>query len=90
MGGDSRVAGTGIVNATGAAANLRIDLIGGKVDFNGNVAFYADIYGPTAEVAINGNAGFYGAVFAKSVELSGNASEIHGDESLRRVRGSAA
>ncbi|MGV3486134.1 MAG: DUF7305 domain-containing protein [Planctomycetaceae bacterium] len=84
MGGNSSISGSGIVNQTQGAANLRIDITDGSVDFSGNSAFYADIYEPTARVKINGNAGFYGAVFAKRVELSGNASQIHGDEALRR------
>lgn len=84
MGGNSSVSGAGIVNQTQAAANLRIDITDGSADLRGNSAFYADIYGPTASVKINGNAGFYGAVFGKRVELTGNASEIHGDEALRR------
>lgn len=84
MGGNSTITGGGIVNSTGTAANLRIDLTGGSATFSGNSDFYADIYGPTATVELNGNAAFYGAIFAERVELGGNASQIHGDEALRR------
>lgn len=84
MEGSSSVSGNGIVNGTNLAANLRIDITGGSADFSGSSTFYADIYGPTASLKINGNAGFYGAAFGKSVELTGSASEIHGDEALRR------
>ena len=84
MGGKSSIAGNGIVNTTQMAANLRIDIADGSAKFTGNTAFYADIYGPTAELEIDGNAGFYGSAFGRSVDLSGNASSIHGDEALRR------
>lgn len=86
MGGNSKISGSGIVNPTSVPANLRIDITDGSVRFNGNSDFHADVYGPTAAVKINGTADFYGAVFAKTVELSGNASRVHGDESLRHQR----
>ncbi len=84
IGGNSKFAGTGVVNNTQLAANLRIDITNGSATFTGNTALYADIYGPTADLTVDGNAGFYGAMFAKHVSLSGSASEIHGDEALRR------
>jgi len=84
IGGDSVVTGRGIVNATNLAANLRIDVVDGTATFTGNTSMYADIYGPTAALKIDGNAGFFGAAFGKSIELTGTASNIHGDEALRR------
>lgn len=84
MGGNSSVGGNGIVNATQRAVNLRIDITDGSAFFGGNSALYADIYGPTAALQISGNAGFYGAAFGKNVTLQGSASQIHGDEALRR------
>ena len=83
-GGSTQVAGNGIVNQTNLAEHLRVDILDGTAKFTGTTTFYADIYGPTADLTIDGNAGFYGAAFGKTVTLSGNASDIHGDEALRR------
>jgi Flp pilus assembly protein TadG len=84
MGGDSFIAGNGIVNAAQVPANLRIDIVNGAAEFTGNSAFHADVYGPTADVSVEGNAGFFGAIFGKTVRLNGNAAEVHGDEALQR------
>ena len=85
MGGKSNVAGNGIVNATAAPANLRIDVTDGSASFAGNAAFHADLYGPTAALNVQGNAGFYGAAFGKSIAFSGAKATIHADEALRRT-----
>jgi Flp pilus assembly protein TadG len=84
MGGASSIGGKGLVNGTQVPGFLRIDITDGTTKFSGSSDFFADIYGPTADIAISGNAEFYGAVFARALDLSGSNSRIHGDESLNR------
>lgn len=83
MDGVSSISGKGIVNSTSIPGNLRIEMVAGSsATFAGQSQFYADIYGPEADITIDGNAGFYGAVFAQTLTLSSNNAYIHGDEAL--------
>jgi len=54
---------------------LTVNVSGGGVTLNGNVAFYGSVVAPTAskgQVVINGNSELYGTVIADSLVINGN------------------
>lgn len=84
LGGDSMVAGRGIVNVSGRPGDLRIEGFGTSIAFNGSAQFAADIYAPDTNVVLNGTADFFGALFARSITFNGNNTAVHADEELAR------
>ena len=86
--GDIDLAGSGIVNATGNPANLKIfstGPIGTSIKFTGSSDAVMDLYAPNATVDIGGSASFSGRVIAKTVKVFNN-NGIYVDTNLTRIR----
>jgi hypothetical protein len=81
--GKFAVSGSGIVNGTGAAANLTLLGLNGNTScgYSGSSAFIGIINCPEAAVAISGSGGLYGAVTGKTIIVSGGAA-MHYDEGI--------
>jgi hypothetical protein len=88
LGNTFTVAGNGVVNDDGNAANFYyFGLPSNKVlQFNGNAAFTGAIYAPQADFALGGGGStqydFVGASVTKSVTMNGHF-RFHYDENLR-------
>lgn len=73
-----------ITTTVPAAANVRLNLVGGTdqvVDFRSNSEFYGVIYAPLATVNLHSNFEVFGTVIAEDITINSNV-KIHYDESL--------
>ena len=91
MTGDSfSVAGKGIINTDGNAANFYYLGLPANtsVNFGGNASFTGAVYAPQADFALGGGGSdtydFVGASITKSVKMNGKFN-FHYDENLRRI-----
>jgi hypothetical protein len=88
LGNKFEVAGNGLVNDSGNAANFTyFGLPSNKlVEFNGNANFTGAIYAPQADFELGGGGSsqydFVGASVTKSVKMNGHF-RFHYDENLR-------
>jgi hypothetical protein len=85
VGGSSActIAGNGIVNASGTAANCQLWGLPSltSLTYSGNGVFVGTVYAPEAVCTLTGNGDMSGAVVGKSVTLGGNGN-FHYDEAL--------
>jgi len=83
IGGDSDLAGQGVINDTGVAANFAyIGLPSStSLSYSGGSAFIGTMNAPQVDFRLSGHSEAYGAVIVKSYRSSGNGG-LHYDECL--------
>jgi len=91
VGGTVNIAGNGVINSPGLAANLSFLGLAGctSISYSGNAVFNGTIYAPQADVTITGNGAVYGAVISKTATLKG-VSSFHYDKALGTIGGLVA
>jgi hypothetical protein len=83
VGGNVSMAGGGVLNGTGQAANFSILGLSTctSVTYAGNAQFIGTIYAPQADFTLKGTTDAFGAVIAKTASMNGNTA-FHYDEAL--------
>jgi hypothetical protein len=83
VGGNITMAGGGVLNGTGNAANFSIIGLNSctSITYSGTAAFIGTINAPQADFTLKGTTDAYGAVIAKSASMNGNTA-FHYDAAL--------